>query len=195
MSDAELVAAGLVHDIADIAFPHDHRDHASVGAALVGAAARRAGRARLVGAHVEAKRYLVATDPAYRARLSPRSIETLALQGDGLDRAELAASRGRSRSRRDPHAAARRRASEGSQRIAGRTRDLATAARKVARERTPSTSSSSAAATTGSSRPVCSRAHGARVTVLERRPQVGGAATTEQPWGPDYKVTALSYVV
>jgi len=36
---------------------------------------------------------------------------------------------------------------------------------------------------------------GARVTVLERRPQVGGAATTEQPWGPDYKVTALSYVV
>ena len=36
---------------------------------------------------------------------------------------------------------------------------------------------------------------GARVTVLERRSQVGGAATTEQPWGPDYKVTALSYVV
>ena len=36
---------------------------------------------------------------------------------------------------------------------------------------------------------------GARVTVLERRAQVGGAATTEQPWGPDYKVTALSYVV
>jgi len=36
---------------------------------------------------------------------------------------------------------------------------------------------------------------GARVTVLERRSQVGGAATTEQPWGPDFKVTALSYVV
>ena len=28
---------------------------------------------------------------------------------------------------------------------------------------------------------------GARVTVLERRAQVGGAATTEQPWGPDFK--------
>lgn len=36
---------------------------------------------------------------------------------------------------------------------------------------------------------------GARVTVLERRGVVGGAAVTEQPWGPDYKVTALSYVV
>src|SRR5438477_7716522 len=36
---------------------------------------------------------------------------------------------------------------------------------------------------------------GARVTVLERRPQVGGAAITEQPFGPAYKVTALSYVV
>jgi phytoene dehydrogenase-like protein len=36
---------------------------------------------------------------------------------------------------------------------------------------------------------------GARVTVLERRSQVGGAAITEQPFGPQYKVTALSYVV
>jgi phytoene dehydrogenase-like protein len=36
---------------------------------------------------------------------------------------------------------------------------------------------------------------GAHVTVLERRGRVGGAATTEQPWGPDYNVTALSYVV
>jgi phytoene dehydrogenase-like protein len=36
---------------------------------------------------------------------------------------------------------------------------------------------------------------GARVTVLERRPEVGGAAITEQPWGPDFKMTSLSYVV
>jgi len=36
---------------------------------------------------------------------------------------------------------------------------------------------------------------GARVTVLERRARVGGAATTEQPWGADYKMSALSYVV
>jgi phytoene dehydrogenase-like protein len=36
---------------------------------------------------------------------------------------------------------------------------------------------------------------GAQVTVLERRSQVGGAAITETPWGPEFKVTALSYVV
>jgi phytoene dehydrogenase-like protein len=36
---------------------------------------------------------------------------------------------------------------------------------------------------------------GARVTVLERRETVGGAAVSEQPWGPDFTVTALSYVV
>jgi len=36
---------------------------------------------------------------------------------------------------------------------------------------------------------------GKRTVVLERRHIVGGAAVTEQPWGPDYKVTMLSYVV
>jgi phytoene dehydrogenase-like protein len=36
---------------------------------------------------------------------------------------------------------------------------------------------------------------GRQVTVLERRHKVGGAAVTETPWGPDYKMTALSYVV
>jgi len=36
---------------------------------------------------------------------------------------------------------------------------------------------------------------GKRTVLLERRPVVGGAAVTEQPWGPGYKVTMLSYVV
>ena len=36
---------------------------------------------------------------------------------------------------------------------------------------------------------------GARVVVLERRSKVGGAAVTEQPWGPEFKMTALSYVM
>jgi phytoene dehydrogenase-like protein len=31
--------------------------------------------------------------------------------------------------------------------------------------------------------------------VLEARSNTGGAATTETPWGPDFKVTALSYVM
>jgi len=36
---------------------------------------------------------------------------------------------------------------------------------------------------------------GRRVVVLERRHKVGGAAVTETPWGPEFKMTALSYVV
>jgi phytoene dehydrogenase-like protein len=36
---------------------------------------------------------------------------------------------------------------------------------------------------------------GKKVIVLERRPVVGGAAVSEQPFGPDFTVTSLSYVV
>ena len=36
---------------------------------------------------------------------------------------------------------------------------------------------------------------GRRVVVCERRPVLGGAAISEQPFGPDFTVTALSYVV
>ena len=36
---------------------------------------------------------------------------------------------------------------------------------------------------------------GFKVCVLEKKPVVGGAAITETPFGPDFKVTALSYVV
>ena len=38
---------------------------------------------------------------------------------------------------------------------------------------------------------------GARTLVLEARPTVGGAATTESPWpdAPQFKVTRLSYVM
>ena len=36
---------------------------------------------------------------------------------------------------------------------------------------------------------------GRKVLVLERRDVVGGAAVTEQPFGPDFNVTSLSYVV
>lgn len=36
---------------------------------------------------------------------------------------------------------------------------------------------------------------GRRVILLERRHQLGGAAITERPFGPDFKITSLSYVV
>jgi predicted HD phosphohydrolase len=86
--DPELAVAGLVHDIADVVYPDNHTDHDRRGAALVGdLLGDRV--AHLVGAHVIAKRYLVTTDPAYRSRLSPRSVETLAMQGDALADTEL----------------------------------------------------------------------------------------------------------
>ncbi len=88
--DPELAVAGLVHDIADVVNPDDHTDHDRRGAALVGGLLGDR-VAHLVGAHVIAKRYLVTTDPAYRSQLSRRSVETLALQGDALADADLAA--------------------------------------------------------------------------------------------------------
>ena len=89
-NDPELAVAGLVPDISDVADPTDHRDNDRRGAALV-EPLLGARVAKLVGAHVVAKRYLVATEPAYRSQLSLRSVETLADQGDALDDAALAA--------------------------------------------------------------------------------------------------------
>jgi predicted HD phosphohydrolase len=86
--DVELAVAGLVHDISDIADPHDHRDHDRRGADLVRPLLGDR-VAALVGAHVLAKRYLVATEPSYRAALSPRSVATLVDQGDALADTEL----------------------------------------------------------------------------------------------------------
>jgi predicted HD phosphohydrolase len=78
--DRELQLAGLVHDIA-----HDApaAAHAGVGSALV---ARLLGPrvAWLVAHHVDAKRLLVAEDPAYAESLSPRSRATLVEQGGPL---------------------------------------------------------------------------------------------------------------
>ncbi|MFA7479511.1 MAG: NAD(P)/FAD-dependent oxidoreductase [Vulcanimicrobiota bacterium] len=36
---------------------------------------------------------------------------------------------------------------------------------------------------------------GHRVVLFEKRPMVGGAAVTETPWGPEFKMTSLSYVI
>jgi len=89
--DVELAVAGLVHDISDIIDPSDHRDHDLRGAAFV-APLLGARVAHLVGSHVLAKRYLVATDPAYQRTLSVRSVETLNEQGGALDDLEQLAS-------------------------------------------------------------------------------------------------------
>jgi len=89
--DVELQVAGLVHDLGWLDRGPEGRvrmrpdaAHDARGARLV-APVLGPRVARLVGGHVTAKRYLVVTDPAYRARLSTRSVETLEFQGGELD--------------------------------------------------------------------------------------------------------------
>lgn len=88
-TDAELVVAGLVHDIGHQLVPGDDAGHGIAGAhavrSLLGDRV-----ARLVEYHVPAKRYLVAVDPDYRSTLSPISVTTLAAQGGPMSAAEIA---------------------------------------------------------------------------------------------------------
>jgi predicted HD phosphohydrolase len=88
--DLGLQIAGLVHDIGTVLAPDRPADHAPLGAdtvrPLLGDRI-----AALVGGHEAAKRYLVTVDARYRDRLSPRSRETLRLQGGLMDPDERAA--------------------------------------------------------------------------------------------------------
>jgi predicted HD phosphohydrolase len=95
-ADLELQIAGLIHDVGHIVYAraegHTAEDedahHAAVGAAI--AAPLFGDRvAFLVRHHVDAKRYLVDTDPAYAAELSSRSAESLIAQGGELTNHEL----------------------------------------------------------------------------------------------------------
>jgi predicted HD phosphohydrolase len=86
--DSGLQLAGLVHDVGHAFGPAD--GHGRIGAAHVrDALGDRV--ASLVEAHVPAKRYLVSTDDAYRARLSESSVRTLVLQGGAFSPRDAAA--------------------------------------------------------------------------------------------------------
>jgi predicted HD phosphohydrolase len=88
--DDELVVAGLVHDLGQLLPGASDESHALVGAATVRATLgeRVAG---IVALHVEAKRYLVATDDNYQERLAGDSVVSLGRQGGMLTPAEVAA--------------------------------------------------------------------------------------------------------
>ncbi|MER5790202.1 HD domain-containing protein [Streptomyces sp. NPDC001980] len=92
-ADDELVVAAALHDIGR-ARPV-RADHPGLPHELAGAewARRHLGErtAWVIAQHVPAKRYLVATDPAYRALLSPASIASLKVQGGPMDEEEAAA--------------------------------------------------------------------------------------------------------
>jgi predicted HD phosphohydrolase len=82
--DLELQVAGLVHDVGSVLEPDRPATHAATGAAAVGGLLGDR-VAALVRGHDVAKRYLVVADESYRARLSARSVETLAAQGGPVD--------------------------------------------------------------------------------------------------------------
>lgn len=88
--DPGLAAAGLVHDIGHLLSGVGDAAHASAGSEAVRAALgeRVAG---LVALHVEAKRYLVATEPGYGGALGTDSVASLATQGGSLSPDEVAA--------------------------------------------------------------------------------------------------------
>jgi predicted HD phosphohydrolase len=93
--DLELQVAGLVHDLGWLARTREgwtlrlDAAHDVDGRALV---AELLGErvAELVGGHVAAKRYLLATDPTYAVLLSARSEVTLTFQGGVMDAGEVA---------------------------------------------------------------------------------------------------------
>lgn len=95
-ADEELVLAALLHDIGHLFDVEDTvRDprvgvvnHDAIGARWLLDRGFSERLTRLVGGHVEAKRYLTATRQEYQERLSPASRETLALQGGPMGEAD-----------------------------------------------------------------------------------------------------------
>lgn len=92
-ADEELVIASLLHDVGHLLdTPGTMRDarvgvinHDSTGADWLRERGFSERVARLVGGHVDAKRYLTATNAGYAERLSPASKQTLELQGGPMD--------------------------------------------------------------------------------------------------------------
>lgn len=87
--DLELAVAGLVHDLGQLLPGGRDETHAGEGATAVRVALgeRVAG---IVALHVEAKRYLVATDANYKAELAGDSVVSLGRQGGVLTSGEVA---------------------------------------------------------------------------------------------------------
>jgi predicted HD phosphohydrolase len=84
-ADDDLLLAALLHDVGRAVHPElDHEQAGEeLGRRLLG---ERAGW--LIGSHAQAKRYLVAVEPAYAAELSPASVASLRVQGGPMTAAE-----------------------------------------------------------------------------------------------------------
>jgi phosphonate degradation associated HDIG domain protein len=92
-ADEELILASLLHDVGHLidteSAVRDERvgvvNHDDVGRQWLLERGFSERLATLVGGHVDAKRYLTATNASYMERLTPASQETLRLQGGPMD--------------------------------------------------------------------------------------------------------------
>ncbi len=92
----DMIAAALLHDIGHYTneFPEDAMDrgidnrHDQAGAAVLAPFFPDTVTA-CVRHHVQAKRYLCATDPDYFGQLTPASVQSLGLQGGPMDKKEI----------------------------------------------------------------------------------------------------------
>jgi phosphonate degradation associated HDIG domain protein len=96
--DEEVILAAFLHDIGHICMPptgenemdgYGIRDHEQVGADFLRQRGFSERLVRLVGSHVEAKRYLTATNADYYKQLSEASKRTLEFQGGPMSDAEV----------------------------------------------------------------------------------------------------------
>lgn len=85
-SPGTLIAAALLHDVGHFVQHVDDRVDDAHEERALGLLSLDFSRAVLepIRLHVEAKRYLVAADPGYAARLSAASLHSLALQGGAM---------------------------------------------------------------------------------------------------------------
>jgi 2-amino-1-hydroxyethylphosphonate dioxygenase (glycine-forming) len=93
-ADGEMVVASLLHDIGHLLGGNLHAeigviDHDRSCIEWLQARGFSPRLVALVSGHVRAKRYLVATRPDYRAKLSEASTKTLALQGGPMNADEV----------------------------------------------------------------------------------------------------------
>ncbi|MCW3111591.1 MAG: hypothetical protein JWQ09_6097 [Segetibacter sp.] len=99
-ADEELILGAFLHDIGHL-LKHNQQteamgnfgvvNHEGIGAVYLRNHGFSERVCSVVDMHVQAKRYLVATDKTYQAKLSPASIETLKWQGGPMTTEEAAA--------------------------------------------------------------------------------------------------------
>lgn len=99
-SDEALILGGFLHDIGHL-LRHKRNteamgafgvvNHEGIGADYLKQKGFSEKICAVVGKHVDAKRFLVATDPEYKSKLSLASLETLKWQGGPMNEAEVEA--------------------------------------------------------------------------------------------------------